>query len=134
MFLVVVCLSKVELFLRRNSVRLFLLLLLLLLILFSSVGEGVPRMCHRCATSVPQVFVGALSCSLAKALCYKPCFTEGFDLSKVELIRRRNNHTACDKEVPDLSKVELFPRRNVSEWLIPCRGILKEHARSNVQE
>ena len=33
-------------------------------------------------------------------------------MSKVELIRRRNNHTARDKEVPDLPKVELFPRRN----------------------
>ena len=41
----------------------------------------------------------------------------------VELIRRRNNHAARDKEVPDLSKVELFPRRNKSERLIPARGI-----------
>ncbi len=44
-------------------------------------------------------------------------------MSKVELIRRRNNHTARDKEVPDLSKVELFPRRNKSERLIPAKGI-----------
>ena len=46
-------------------------------------------------------------------------------MSKVELIRRRNNHTARDKEVPDLPKVELFPRKNKSEPLIPAKGITK---------
>ena len=40
-------------------------------------------------------------------------------MSKVELIRRRNNHTARDKEVPDLPKVELFPRRNSAVFLAP---------------
>ena len=69
------------------------------------------------------MFAGALSCSLPKAPSYKPCFTKGLDLSNVELIRRRNNHAARDKEVPDLSKVELFPRRNKSEPLRPAKGI-----------
>ena len=49
-------------------------------------------------------------------------------MSKVELLLRRNNHAARDKEVPDLSKVELFPRRNKSEPLIPAKGIKDNEA------